>query len=150
MDFSRGSRERVWRLPNLPPLAPLICYEAIFSEEVVELGSEPSWILNVTNDAWFGLSAGPYQHFAAVRFRAIELGIPLIRVANTGITAVIDAYGRVVKKLDLGKSGIIDSTLPNRAFEVPFYGKFGNKVTFFLLFTFGFFAVLLKNEKRHK
>jgi apolipoprotein N-acyltransferase len=132
-DFTPGEGPRVWNLPGLPALAPLICYEAIFPAEVGSLKNDPKWLLNVTNDAWFGMSAGPYQHFAAVRFRSIEMGLPLVRVANTGISGVIDAYGRVEQRLDLGVEGIIDSQLPNRLSERPLYGRFGDWITLLLV-----------------
>jgi apolipoprotein N-acyltransferase len=106
----------------LPPALFLICYEAIFpdfqsrvsqTDEASGPSSRPAeWILNVTNDAWFGPLAGPYQHFHQARLRAVEAGLPMIRVANTGISAVIDAYGRVQKSLPLGTAGIIDTALP--------------------------------------
>lgn len=97
---------------------PLICYEAIFPEEI---GTEvrPGWLLQVTNDAWFGTLTGPYQHFELARLRAIEQGLPLVRAANTGISAVVDARGRVVRDmagapalLALGQMGVIDAVLP--------------------------------------
>jgi len=91
----------------------LICYEAIFPElSHLANGERPGVLLNVTNDAWFGLTPGPYQHFAQARLRAIEHGIPLIRAANNGISAIIDPYGRERARIELGERGIIDGDLP--------------------------------------
>ena len=112
IDFSAGPGPRTMDLPSLPPTSPLICYEAIFPQEVSETARRPAWLLNISNDAWFGLSAGPYQHFAAARFRAVEQGLPLVRATNDGISAVVDAYGRVLAHLDLGTAGVIDASLP--------------------------------------
>jgi len=129
VDFSPGSGSPVLDIPGLPPVAPLICYEVIFPAEVTALGSKPAWLLNVTNDAWFGMSAGPYQHLAAARLRAVEMGIPLVRVANTGISAVTDSYGRIIKRLDLGRQGVLDSGLPVRLSSAPPYGRWGDRIT---------------------
>jgi len=148
VDFSPGRQGQLWKLPNLPIVAPLICYEAIFPNEVAMLGLEPGWFLNITNDAWFGLSAGPYQHLAAVRFRAVEMGVPLIRVANTGISAVIDSYGRIRNKLALGTSGIIDFELPLRTRKVPLYGRFGNIIMLVVFVGASGLALCLRQSNR--
>jgi apolipoprotein N-acyltransferase len=113
--FDAGSGRRTLRVPGLPDAMPLICYEAIFPIELGTLvtGAErPTWLLNVTDDAWFGLTPGPYQHFAQARLRAIELGAPLVRDANSGISAVLDGFGREIAVAPLGAEGVLDAELP--------------------------------------
>jgi apolipoprotein N-acyltransferase len=126
-DFTPGPGPQTVELPGLPPTSPLICYEVIFPGAVTEPGKRPAWLLNLTNDAWFGLSTGPHQHFASARLRTIEEGLPMIRVANTGISGVIDAYGRVQAKLDLGTEGVIDTALPRALPPTP-YARFGDGI----------------------
>lgn len=119
--WDRGAGPRLLAAPGLPPVAPLICYEAIFSGDAIERGAErPRLFLNVTNDGWFGLTTGPYQHLAQARLRAIEEGLPMIRVANTGASAIIDAYGRILQSLPLGEEGVIDGRLPREAAPTVF------------------------------
>ena len=112
VDFSAGSGPGILRLPGgLPAPGPLICYEVIFAGRVV--GTErPGWLLNVTNDGWFGFSAGPFQHLAAARMRAVEEGLPMVRAAQTGISAVFDATGRERGRLSLGAGGVLVARLP--------------------------------------
>ena len=110
--FLAGDHRRALALKDAPPFLPLICYEIIFPDEAVPKEERPGWLLNVTNDGWFGNSSGPYQHFQQARVRAIEQGLPLVRAANTGISAVVDPFGRIVKELPLGVEGVIDSGLP--------------------------------------
>lgn len=117
--FTPGTQRRLLDIPGLPPVAPSVCYEAIFSQAVLPTGPESERlragvILNVTNDSWFGRTAGPYQHFAQARLRAVEYGLPLIRAANSGISAVVDAYGRVTASLPLGVRNVLDASLPQR------------------------------------
>ena len=88
-------------------------------------GERPGWIVNVTNDGWFGISTGPYQHFQQARVRAIEEGLPLARAANTGISAVVDPVGRIINSLPLGREGVLDSPLP-RAIRAPIYARVGD------------------------
>ncbi len=110
--FTAGDRRRSLAVPRAPRFLPLVCYEIIFPGEAVPAGERPGWLLNLTNDGWFGLSSGPYQHLQQARVRAIEEGLPLVRAANTGISAVVDPLGRIVKMLPLGVEGVLDSPLP--------------------------------------
>ena len=99
----------------MPTATPLICYEAIFPVEIGDAfsGAERAgWLLNVTDDAWFGTTPGPYQHYAQARLRAIELGLPLVRVANSGISAVVDGFGREIAAAPLGVEAVLDADLP--------------------------------------
>ena len=100
-------------IPSAPRALPLICYEAIFPGDVAARDERPGWIINLTNDGWFGISTGPYQHLQQARLRAIEEGLPVVRAANTGISAVIDPSGRIVARLGLGIEGVLDAKLPS-------------------------------------
>jgi apolipoprotein N-acyltransferase len=111
--FIAGTRRRTMEIPNAPRALPLICYEAIFPGNVASSDDRPGWIVNLTNDGWFGISTGPYQHLQQARLRAIEEGLPVVRAANTGISAVIDPLGRIVARLGLGVEGVLDSALPS-------------------------------------
>jgi apolipoprotein N-acyltransferase len=123
--FIPGDRRRTMELPHAPRVLPLICYEAIFPGDVAPRDDRPGWIVNLTNDGWFGISTGPYQHLQQTRLRAIEEGLPIVRAANTGISAVIDPLGRVVARLDLGVEGVLDSRLPI-AIPPTFYARTGD------------------------
>jgi apolipoprotein N-acyltransferase len=136
-DFSPGEGGRTLRLPGLPEVSVLICYEAIFPGHVVDAGSDAKWLLNITNDGWFGTSSGPYQHFAAARLRAVEEGLPLVRAANTGISAVVDAYGRVLAHLALNRTGVIDAPLPKALENRTLFSRLGDwSVLILLIATF--------------
>ena len=126
-----GPGPRTIRLPGLPPAGMSICYEVIFPNDVVDHADRPDWILDVTNDAWFGLSAGPYQHFAMMRVRSVEEGLPLANAANDGISGVVDPYGRVTARLGLGKIGVVDADLP-KPLPPTLYSRVGD-IPFFLL-----------------
>ena len=132
-DFAPGSGRRTISIGTLPSFSPLICYEAIYSgEATLKSGPRPAWLLNITNDAWFGDSWGPYQHLAMARTRAVEEGLPLVRAANTGISVVTDAFGRVRERLNLGETGVIDAVLPGHL-EEPLYTRAPFAVTMGLL-----------------
>jgi apolipoprotein N-acyltransferase len=123
--FLAGTRRRTMDVPGAPRMLPLICYEAIFPGAAVPPGERPGWLVNVTNDGWFGISSGPYQHFHQARMLAVAEGLPLARAANTGISAVLDPVGRIVKSLPLGVEGVLDAGLP-RAIAPTLYARFGN------------------------
>ncbi len=108
-----GAVRPILELPHAPRVLPLICYEAIFPGEIVPRDDRPGWIVNLTNDGWFGISTGPHQHLQQARLRAIEEGLPIVRAANTGISAVIDPLGRIHAQLGLGVEGVMDSGLPS-------------------------------------
>ena len=131
-DFSTGQGPGTMRINGLPPFSPLICYEVIFPGAVVDRADRPGWILNVTNDAWFGTSSGPHQHFASARMRAVEEGLPLVRAANTGISGVVDGYGRLVARLGLGVEGVVDAPLPP-SLPPTIYSRWGNAVAALLI-----------------
>lgn len=122
--FARGPGPRTLRMPGLPPVGVLVCYEAIFPNQVIDEAHRPDWMANVTNDAWFGNSTGPRQHLAAARMRAVEEGLPLMRAANTGISAAFDARGHEISRLGLGQTGFLSVALP-AALPPTFYARAG-------------------------
>jgi apolipoprotein N-acyltransferase len=130
--FIAGERRRAQSVPRAPRFLPLICYEIIFPDEAVPRGERPGWLLNLTNDGWFGYSSGPYQHLQQARVRAIEQGLPLVRAANTGISAVVDPLGRIIKSLPLSTEGVLDSALPRRI-DPPLYVRTGDGVVGLIL-----------------
>lgn len=136
IDFSPGPGPKTLAVPNAPPVIPLICYEAIFPHNLKYQGSHstPGWLLNLTNDAWFGLSSGPYQHFAAAQLRSVEVGLPLVRVANTGLSGVIDSYGRVRIRTNLNQEIAVESPLPKPFPGITWFVKYGNTTVFVLCF----------------
>jgi len=139
-DYSPGPGPATLPVPGAPGASPLICYEAIFPGHI-DRTDRPGWIVNVTNDAWFGLTSGPYQHFASARLRAVEAGVPVVRAANTGITAVVDAYGRVAARMDIMTTGVLDSGLPRATPAPTLYGHLGDRA-FLVLLVFGLLAAL--------
>ena len=132
--FAAGDGPHTYHLPGAPDVGPLICYEILFPGAVIG-ETRPGWLVNITDDSWFGPWAGPQQHLMAARVRAIEEGLPVVRAANTGISTVIDPLGRTIAALGLDKTGAIDSTLP-RALARPGYAIYGD-VGFLLLLAAG-------------
>ncbi len=123
--FSAGPGPRSLEIPGAGRAGMLICYEAIFPDRLVDAESRPQWIVNVTNDGWFGNSVGPWQHLAQVRMRAVEQGLPVARAANTGISAVFDPWGRMIASSNLMQRSVVDAGLPVAASATP-YARIGN------------------------
>jgi apolipoprotein N-acyltransferase len=144
--FEEGKGFVTLDVRGLPAFSPVICYEVIFPAAVTGPGARPQWLLNVTNDAWFGPSSGPHQHFASARLRAIEEGLPMLRAANTGISAVIDANGRVLTSLSLNSDGIIDSMIPP-ARAATLYSKWGD-ASFVVMLTILALSLLAPSGRR--
>lgn len=147
LDYSAGTGPQTLRLPGLPPFSPLICYEVIFPGGAVDPDDRPEWLLSLTNDAWFGKRAGPIQHFNMARVRAVEQGLPLVRAAGTGVSAVVDPYGRVLVKLGVGVRGVIDSRLPAPLAGPTIYARFGDKVPGAVFFL-GILAIAFRRRPR--
>ena len=118
--YTAGSGARVLDLGALGQVQPLICYEAVFPQDLRAAPSRPDWLLQVTNDGWFGALAGPQQHLAQARLRAVESGLPLARAANTGVSAMIDARGQVLASLPLNSAGFLDAALPGALPATPY------------------------------
>jgi apolipoprotein N-acyltransferase len=128
--FAAGPGRRTIPLANAPAFGPLICYEIVFPGAATEAGRRPGWLLNVTNDAWYGDTPGPRQHFHQARLRAVEEGLPLVRAANTGISAILDAYGNVIASLGVDEMGVVDGFLPATG-SPTLYSRYGD-LTFWI------------------
>lgn len=133
-DFSAGLAPAPIDLPGAPRVQPLICYESLYPGFTPAGRGRPEWIVNVSNDAWFGATSGPLQHLNLASYRAIETGLPVVRATPTGVSAMIDPWGRVVEgqRLDSGESGVIDARLPGPA-GTTVYGRFGDGVFWLML-----------------
>ncbi|MEP9350157.1 apolipoprotein N-acyltransferase [Xanthobacter sp. KR7-225] len=145
--FSSGSVFEALAVPGLPPASPLVCYEIIFPGKVIPEGPRPGLLLNVTNDGWFGNTPGPYQHFAQARLRAVEEGLPLVRAANTGISAIVDPLGRIVAGSRLGEEALVDGWLPQPLKTVPLASIAPGTLLICLLFC-GFVLALIPGVNR--
>ncbi len=131
--FAAAAERHAFAIPGLPSAAPLICYEAIFPGEVLPVdGPRPGFLLNASNDAWFGLTPGPHQHFEQARLRAVEEGLPLVRATNNGISAIVDPVGRITGLLPLGVRGVLDGALPT-ALPATLYARCGNIIPLLMI-----------------
>jgi apolipoprotein N-acyltransferase len=142
--FTPGPGPRTFAITGAPPVGLLVCYEIIFPDEVTG-HPRPQWLVNVTNDAWFGTFSGPYQHLAIARMRAIEEGLPIVRAAGTGLSAIIDPLGRITAELGLDRTGALDGALP-RALPPTFYALHGDVLFAGLLVLLAGLAGILTRE----
>ena len=143
--FSPGPGARLIDIPGLGPALPLICYEGVFPRDIAAAPGRPALLLLITNDAWFGTVSGPYQHLAQARLRAVEQGLPMVRVANTGISVVIDPAGRLTGRIDLGETGMRDVPLPPARTATPYARIGGTPLTLLLLAAQG--ALILRARR---
>ena len=149
-DFVAGTHNRLIVVPGIGQVQALICYEVIFAGHVVAPQPRPDLMVNVTNDAWFGATIGPWQHLYQAQMRAVEEGIPLLRVANTGISAAFDGFGRQLGSIPLGERAYLDIAIPS-VLTAPVFGRFGNAGFFALCFgVFGVAWGLYRREKQKK
>lgn len=139
--FSAGPGPRTFALAGAPAVGPLVCYEVIFPGQVVGK-PRPGWLVNVTNDAWFGTFSGPYQHLLIAQVRAIEEGLPIVRAAGTGVSAIIDPKGRIVAELGMDRMGVLDGALP-AALPATFYAEHGDLLYVVLVILMGGLAGIL-------
>ena len=130
--FDAGDRRLTLDLPNAPPFSPLICYEIIFPGSVVDAENRPAWIVNLTNDGWFGDTPGPWQHLQQSVVRAVEEGLPVVRAANSGVSAIIDPYGRVRAQRGVEMVAVLDGALPV-ALRPTIYSKYRDSLYFALI-----------------
>lgn len=146
-DFSAGPRPAPIDIPGAPRAQPLICYESLYPGFTTAGADRPDWILNISNDAWFGATSGPLQHLNLASYRAIETGLPVVRSTPTGTSAMIDPWGRVIgdQRLDNGRSGVIDAVLPRPAGTTP-YGHLGDLV-FWVLIGVGLVAAVYGHRR---
>lgn len=139
-DFTAGPPPAPIRAGRLPRVQPLICYESLFPGFTSQAGGRPTWIVNVSNDAWFGKTSGPWQHLNIASYRAIEEGLPIIRATPTGVSAVIDARGRALSTLPVGAAQVIDASLPGEI-GATLYARYG-ELLFWALVLLGLAAAL--------
>lgn len=133
-DFLPGNGPKVIRLKDYPSFGALICYEVIFPSQIINKQNKPDWLINLTNDGWYGDSQGPYQHLVTTRLRAVEEGRTMVRAANTGISAVISPYGQIIAAIPLNETAWLDVKLPKPLFINTLYGHFGNLIPLLLCF----------------
>ncbi len=146
INFSPGDNDRLLKVDGIPPFGVIICYEAAFPLEIVKTQRQrPKWIINITNDAWFATSDEIYQHLITTAFRAIEEGVPIFRCANTGVSCVINRFGKIMKKLPENTYGVIKTNTSFSEKETIF-SKFGNVPILICLFVIMFVCIFRRNK----
>ncbi len=146
--YSAGPGAQLLDLGALGRALPLICYEAVFAHDVNAAPERPAFLVQITNDAWFGKGAGPKQHLAQARMRAIEQGLPMARAANTGISAMIDPKGRIIASLPLNEAGFVDAALP-APLPATLYSRTGD-LPLTILLLFGLCVAVLLRWRRFR
>lgn len=146
--FGNGMQYQTINIEGYPEFAPLICYEIIFSGQVIRKENKPKWMIVLTNDGWYGNSAGPYQHLAAAQMRAVEEGISIVRSANSGISAVITPYGMIKSRLELGKEGFLDVVVKPDTARETIFGKYGNTIPVFMSLSLILLVLLFSARRR--
>ncbi len=131
-NLEAGSGPKVIHIESIPPFSIQICYEIIFPHHIMTSKEKPDWIINLTNDGWYGISSGPHQHLVAAQMRAVEEGVTIVRNAGSGISAIINRYGKIVQKLDLNTQGVLDANLPQKLTVDTLYNRLGNILPLFL------------------
>ena len=149
-EFGRGEQFKTITIDGYPEFAPLICYEVIFSDDVVRKVNKPQWMIVLTNDGWYGNSAGPHQHLVAAQMRAVEEGMTVVRSANSGISAVITPYGQIPAKIGLGKRGIKDAAVKLNLAHDTLFGQYGNAIPLGMAAAMIFLAWLISQVERFK
>ena len=147
-DFRPGEKHKKIQIPGIPPFGILICYEIIFPGQIVDRNNRPEWLINLTNDGWYGDSSGPRQHLVSTQLRAIEEGMAIVRVANTGISALISKTGRILGKIELNRKGILEINLPKRLNISTLYSRLGNSIPLALIIVIILSALAL--SRRYK
>lgn len=145
-DFLAGDGHKSIKMDKQPSFGISICYEIIFPHQIINPKDKPDWLINLTNDGWYGISQGPYQHLVTTQLRAIEEGRSIVRAANTGISAVINPYGKILAQIDLNKTDIIDINLPQQMSIDTIYGKIGNFIPLILCLLNILIAFAIKNK----
>ena len=138
-DFMAGESPQTYHLKNIPPVGLLICYEIIFPHQVYNSADRPEWLINLTNDGWYGKSAGPYQHLASAQLRAAEEGLTIVRAANSGVSAIISRTGKIINSAPLHQKQNLDIYLPQYLSSPTTYSKYGN----FAFFTIALFSLII-------
>jgi len=145
-DFTQGTGPYTVRIGDHPAFSPLICYEVAFPSEVTDPDDRPDWLINIGNDGWFGRTVGPYQHLATAQARTIEQGLPMARANGTGVSAVIDSYGRILARTDLGVAGNIDIHLPT-PLPATLYSRWSDTLFFLFLMLLSIYAYCPWNKR---